>query len=34
MYVNSATKQLIVSPWSGESNPPTPEMSGGAAEAE
>ena len=34
MYVNSATKQLIVSPWSGEPKPPTPEMSGGAAEAD
>jgi hypothetical protein len=34
MYVNSATKQLIVSPWSGEPKPPTPDMSGGAAEAD
>lgn len=34
MYINSSTKQLIVSPWSGEPKPPVLEITGGAAEEE
>lgn len=34
MYVLYTTKQLIVSPWSGQPKQPAPEMTGGAAEQE